>query len=162
MKSIFAARQSRWWLTAAVVTAACFGPVASRAVGSEHGAEPAATESDDFGAESATGFRGVKLGEYKIRMSHTVSSRQDGVSFILYATVKEDDFKTFERLFANRKIKIRDQVVVATRLVPIEDYDDPELARFRRRIFLRLRRTMPELPIDNIYISDFSLSAKTR
>jgi hypothetical protein len=94
-------------------------------------------------------------------MSHTVSSRQDGVSFILYATVKNDDFKHFHQLFANRKVKIRDQVVVATRLVPIEDYDDPELARFRRRILLRLRRTMPELAIDNVYVSDFSLSAKT-
>jgi len=163
MRFKFAAWQWRSWLTAAAFAAAAFGPVAVRAwAADEHEAEPAAAaESDDVGEESASGFRGIKLGEFKIRMSHTVSSRQDGVSFILYATVKNDDFKTFDRLFEHRKNKIRDQVVVATRLVPIEDYDDPELAKFRRRILLRLRRTMPELPIDNVYISDFSLAAQT-
>jgi hypothetical protein len=162
MQIHFTKCQTRPWLAAAVFAAACFGPPISHTWASEHGAEAEEAESDDIGAESATGFRGIKLGEFKIRMSHTVSSRQDGVSFILYATVKDDDFKDFQHLFENRKIKIRDQVVVATRLVPIEDYDDPELARFRRRILLRLRRTMPELAFDNVYISDFSLSAKTR
>ena len=162
MKIDLACCPSRPWLAAAVFAAAGFGPATSRALAEAHATEPAAAQTDDVGAESATGFRGIKLGEFKIRTSHTVSSRQDGVSFILYATVKNDDFKTFDRLFENRKIKIRDQVVVATRLVPIEDYDDPELAKFRRRILLRLRRTMPELPIDNVYVSDFSLTAKTQ
>jgi len=158
----FAACHSRPWIAAAVFAAVFFGPAAACALGEDHEEEPASTEADDIGAESATGFRGIKLGEFKVRMSHTVSSRQDGVSFTLYATVKNDDFKAFDRLFENRRIKIRDQVVVATRLVPIEDYDDPELTRFRRRILLRLCRTMPELPIDNVYVSEFSLSAKTR
>ncbi len=161
MKFNFAVFRMRSWLAAAIFAAVFFGPAASSASPSEHGDQPEADESDDLGAESASGFRGIKLGEFKIRMSHTVSSRQDGVSFILYATVKNDDFKASAELFENRKIKIRDQVVIATRLVPIEDYDDPELVKFRRRLVLRLRRTIPELPIDNVYVSDFSLSAKT-
>ena len=163
MKLQFHSHRFRVCSAGAIFCVALLGLPSARAHASEHGeAESAAAESDDIGEESASGFRGIKLGEFKIRMSHTVSSRQDGVSFILYATVKNDDFKTFDRLFEHRRNKIRDQVVVATRLVPIEDYDDPELVRFRRRILLRLRRTMPELPIDNVYVSDFSLTAKTQ
>ena len=82
------------------------------------------------------------------------------MSFILHATVKKEDFSTFDHLYRHRKNKVRDQVIVATRLVPIEDYDDPELKKFRRRILLRLRRAMPELPIDEIYISDFALTVE--
>jgi hypothetical protein len=52
---------------------------------------------------------------------------------------------------------VRDQVIMATRLVPVEEYDDAELTKFRRRILLRLRRTMPELMIEDVFVSDFNL-----
>jgi hypothetical protein len=149
-------------LGAVAIAAAALGPVAPRGWASDdHHAEQFHAVSVDVSEESASGLRGIKLGKFKIRTSHTVSSRKDGVSFTLHATVKKDDFETFERLYGHRKNKIRDQVVVATRLVPIEDYDDPELKQFRRRILLRLRRTMPELPIADVYISDFTLSAES-
>jgi hypothetical protein len=134
---------------------------ASRGWASGHGAAEPSARSAEVSEESASGFRGVKLGEFKIRTSNAVSSRKDGVSFVLHAAVKNDEFKTFDYLYPHRMNKIRDQVVVATRLVPIEDYDDPELRKFRRRILLRLHRTMPELPIDDVYVSEFTLSAET-
>ena len=141
---------------------ATLGPAAPpAAASSEEPAEPAQTESVEVSEVSASGVRGVKLGEFKIRTSNTVSSRKDGVSFTLHAMVKNDDYKAFERLYPRRKNKVRDQVVVATRLVPIDDYDDPELGKFRRRILLRLRRTVPELPIADVYISDFTLAAES-
>ena len=161
MKSAFHLLNRRSRLGAVVLALAVFGPAAPRSWGSDHGAEEAPAESDDVSEESASGYRGIKLGEFNIRTSNTVSLRKDGVSFILHATVKNEDYKSFERLYPHRKNKIRDQIVVATRLVPIEDYDDPELEKFRRRILLRLRRTMPELPIADVYVSDFSLSAKS-
>lgn len=37
----------------------------------------------------------------------------------------------------------------------------PELAKSRRRTLLRLRRTLPELPIDDVYVSDFSPSSES-
>jgi hypothetical protein len=45
--------------------------------------------------------------------------------------------------------------------VSIEEYDDPELKKFRRRILLRLRRALPELPIEEIRLSDFTLSSES-
>lgn len=149
-------------LAAIVLALATFSPSGVHtSAASEHGAKAAPAESDDVSEESASGTRAIKLGEFSIRVYHTTSSRKDKVSFILHATVKKDHYPTFEHLYGNRKNKVREQVIVATRLVPIEDYDDPELKQFRRRIMLRLRRALPELPIDDLYLSDFSLSSES-
>lgn len=132
--------------------------------GGGHGVAAAATkeaEEEAVSAESADGARAVKLGEFSIRIYHSVSSRKDTVTFILQARISKESFETFERIYPQRKIKVRDQVIVAARLVPIEDYDDPELKKFRRRIYLRLRRAIPELPIDDVYLSDFTLSVQS-
>lgn len=124
-----------------------------------HGAT-AATD-DEVSEESSSGFRAIKLGEFQIRTSNSVLSRKDNVTFVLHATVKNDDYPTFDRHYRHHKNKVRDQVVTATRLVPVEDYDDPELKKFRRRILLRLRRALPELPITDVYLSDFTLSIES-
>src|SRR3990172_10699918 len=81
-----------------VLAGALFGPSAPRCWGSDHRAEDAEAESDAAGEESASGFRGIELGKFKIRTFHAVSSRKDGVSFTLHATIRSDDYKEFERL----------------------------------------------------------------
>jgi len=141
----------------------CLSATAARASGGGgHGeAAPAKAEADAVSDPSADGSRAVKLGEFSIRVYHTVSTRKDNVSFILQAVVSKDKYQAFEPIYSHRKNKVRDQVVVATRLVPIDDYDDPELKKFRRRILLRLRRTLPELPIEDVYLSDFSLMSES-
>lgn len=144
---------------AAVVCATGGGP-ARASGGGGHGAAPAKAAPDEVSAVSADGTRAVKLGEFKIRVYHTVSSRKDTVAYVLHAVVGKKEFETFHRLYPHRKHKVRDQVVVATRLVPIDDYDDPKLEKFRRRVLLRLRRTLPELPIEDVYLSDFSLMSE--
>jgi hypothetical protein len=170
----------RWWFNA-LFSLAIAGSLSSFAAasggGGGHGgggSKPAAHGGDDAGhgapatadenaisAASEDGTRAVKLGEFSVRVFHSVSSRKDSVTFVLQARIKKDDFESFERLYPHRKIKVRDQVIVATRLVPIDDYDDPELTKFRRRIYLRLRRAIPELSIDDVYLSDFTLSVQS-
>jgi hypothetical protein len=100
---------------------------------------------------------GVELGKFSVRMRRAVPTQTNRVSFTLFAPFPPDESKHLEELLEHRENKVRDQVIVATRLVPVEEYDDPELTKFRRRILLRLRRTMPELIIDNVYVSDFNL-----
>ena len=117
---------------------------------------------EDYDLESPTGFRGINLGEFSIRTYRSVSGQKNRVRFTLHARVKNEDVKDFRHLLANRKHKVRDQVIIATRLVPVEDYDDPELTKLRRRVLLRLRRTLPELSIDDIYASEFTLSVETQ
>jgi hypothetical protein len=165
-------RPKNWFALAAIGAAIWLGivcPAMASGGGGGHGdghggghaaAAPSNSEPDEVSEVSADGSRAVKLGEFRIRVYHTVSSRKDTVAFVLHAVVGKEEFATFERLYPHRKHKVRDQVVVATRLVPIDDYDDPELNKFRRRILLRLRRTLPELPIGEVYLSDFSLMSE--
>jgi hypothetical protein len=57
--------------------------------------------------------------------------------------------------------KLRDQVITATRLAPLAIFEEADLATFRRRILVRLRRALPQLEFDDLYISDFGLQVKS-
>jgi hypothetical protein len=147
-------RQMMLPLMAALLTAA--GVNSSFASGGGHG-ESSALADRDIGPPSESGVRGVKLGAFRIRIYYPAEARRSAISFLAYATVKEENLPGFSELFAHRRNRIRDQVIVATRCVPLADFDDPDLRSFRRRILLRLRRMMPELIIEDIYMSDFQL-----
>ena len=157
MRNALDTRNWRRYL-AAVLGAAAFTGMLTSSSWAEGGGHGEAEEEDVV--ESATGFRGVELGEFNIRTVRSVPARRHEVSFVLFATVKNEEYREFDKLYRPRANKVRDQVITATRLVPIEDYDDPELAQLCRRILLRLRRALPELAIDNVYVSDFHLSVE--
>src|SRR6476620_8965733 len=110
--------------------------------------------------ESDSKTRGIGLGEFRIRAYYPVEAKRSTVEFTLYGIVPTENAGEFERLLQNRAQKVRDQVIVATRLAPLADFDDPELKQFRRRILLRLRRALPELEMDDIYVSDFQLEVR--
>jgi hypothetical protein len=74
--------------------------------------------------------------------------------------VSSDNAPAFKHLIENRRHKVRDQVITIARLSSLADFDQPQLTGFRRRILLRLRRIMPELQIDDLYISDFRLNVQ--
>jgi hypothetical protein len=123
-------------------------------------AEPAASaveKSTDDKAKAESETRGIELGKFSLRTHRAVPTQMNRVTFTLYATVPADEAEHFQQLLEHRQNKVRDQVIVATRLVPVEEYDDPEFTKFRRRILLRLRRTMPELMIGGVYVGDFNL-----
>ena len=83
------------------------------------------------------------------------------VRFVLFVTVPGERYSDTKRLVHNRQHKIRDQVIIATRMVPLVEFDQAELTSFRRRILLRLRRTLPELKIDDVYVSNFELKVQS-
>lgn len=114
----------------------------------------------DIGAESPSGERGVRLGDFSIRIYYPTEARKSAIGFVCFATVRETNIARFRELFVHRRHKIRDQIIIATRRVPLADYDDPQLVAFRRRLLLRLRRMLPELAIEDIYISDFRLKVE--
>ncbi|MEM1304469.1 MAG: hypothetical protein AAGG46_06215, partial [Planctomycetota bacterium] len=61
----------------------------------------------------------------------------------------------FERRLERRRMRVRDQVITAMRLADPEEFEDPELRLIRRRLFLRLGRALPDLPIEEVYFSEF-------
>jgi hypothetical protein len=106
-------------------------------------------------------IHGIKLGEFKIRSDYPAEAQKSTVRFVLYAAVKEDRQADMERIIANHREKIRDEVITTTRLTPLGMFEESDFKSFRRRIFIRLHRTVPQLVIDDLYISDFGLIVKS-
>jgi hypothetical protein len=120
-------------------------------------AAPAESASEDA---TEAGSNGIDLGEFRIRAYYPAESQKSTVSFTLYATIQGDKLARSQHLIEHRQHKMRNQIIIATRLVPLVDFNDPELTSFRRRILVQLRRALPELSIDNVYISDFELTVE--
>ena len=132
------------------------------AVGSSHGhggEAPAAEEEVEEEAGKST--YGVSLGEYRIRAYHQVDAQKSTVRFSLYATVKSENLREIKHLVEEHQQKLRDQIIMATRLAPLAVFQEPDLATFRRRVLLRLRRVLPDLAIEDLYVSEFDLTIKS-
>jgi hypothetical protein len=104
---------------------------------------------------------GIKLGEFKIRSDYPAEAQKSTVRFVLYAAVKEDRMAAMDAIISQHREKLRDEIITATRLTPLGMFELPDLKGFRRRLFIRLHRTVPELVIDDLYISDFGLIVKS-
>lgn len=122
-----------------------------------HDEAEADVESDDALTAKT---RGIEIGEFRIRAYYPVQAQKSMVRFVLFITVPGERYSDTRRLVKNRQHKIRDQVITATRLVPLVEFDQSDLASFRRRILLRLRRTLPELKIDDVYVGNFELKVQ--
>jgi hypothetical protein len=123
-----------------------------------HSAEDVEAEADE---ESDAKIRGVELGEYRIRAYYPVEAQKSTVRFVLFATVSGERYSETRHLVEARRHKLRDQVIITSRQMPLATFDEPELATFRRRILLRLRRALPDLVIDDVYVSEFQLTVQT-
>lgn len=148
------------WLQRATIICATVLISNRASLAHEHVAEPGAAESN-VKAESNAEIHGVSLGDYRIRSFHQVDAQKSTVRFTLYATVKDEHFAEVQRLVEEHRQKLRDQVITATRLAPLTVFQEPDLTTFRRRVLVRLRRAVPELVIEDLYISDFDLVIKS-
>lgn len=128
--------------------------------GHEHAAEPAAAEAPAT-ADPTKAIQGVSLGDFRLRCFHQVDAQKSTIRFSLFATVKTEHFREVQDLVEEHRQKLRDQVIMATRLTPLYLFQEPDLATFRRRLLVRLRRALPELAIEDLYLSEFDLSIKS-
>jgi hypothetical protein len=122
-----------------------------------HGNEHADEVVDYSGLKT----RGIDLGEYRIRAYYPVDAQKSTVRFVLHVAVASEHYDRMQRLADAHEHKLRDQVITATRMSPLAIFDEPGLENFRRRIYLRLRRALPELAIDDVYVSEFQLTVKS-
>lgn len=104
---------------------------------------------------------GVFLGDFDVRSHYPVKAQKIDVKFVLYAAVSEENRERARHVAHERRHKIRDQVIMITRLAPLAEFDEPDLKRVRRRVLLRLRRTLPELVIDDVLISEFQINVQS-
>ena len=156
---VLTARRVRKLMFAFIAFALGMG--ASRSgIASDHGPSPDAAEAESDAASDAK-IRGIELGEFRIRAYYPVEAQKSTVRFVLYAAVASERFAEAQSLVEARRHKLRDEVITASRMAPLVIFDEAGLKSFRRRILVRLRRTVPELPIDDLYVSDFQLTVKS-
>lgn len=132
------------------------------ALASEHApsphAEGEAAEAVDY---SGLTTRGIDLGEFRIRAYYPVDAQKSTVQFDLHVAVASKHYAEMQRLADIHEHKLRDEVITAARMSPLAIFDEPGLDGFRRRIYLRLRRALPALVIDDVYVSKFQLTVKS-
>lgn len=104
---------------------------------------------------------GINLGEYRIHSHYPVDARKSTVRFVLYGSVPTERYAEIRELVKAHEHQLRDQVITATRMTPLNAFDEPGLESFRRRLYLRLRRALPEVAIDNVFVSEFQLTIKS-
>jgi hypothetical protein len=123
--------------------------------------EPAGSTESPAAEESGSKIRGIEVGEFKIRTDYPVEAQKSTVRFTLFAAVQGEQFAEMQRMVEEHRQKLRDIVITATRMTPLAQLEEPDLATFRRRILIRLRRTIPELAVEDLYISDFGLLVRS-
>lgn len=125
-----------------------------------HGHSAKAVEAENEFASDAK-IRGLELGEYRIRAYHLVEAQKSTVRFVLHGAVASENFAAAQQVVDNRQHKLRDEVITATRMTPLILFNEPDLTSFRRRLLVRLRRNIPELTIDDVFVSEFQLTVKS-
>jgi hypothetical protein len=158
----------RTLLTAALKLGAVAAALTVALASGAHGqtAEPAAAEPKavaESTAETPSGkaIHGVSLGDYRIRSYYQVDAQKGTIRFSLFATVKDENFGQMQQLVEEHRRKLRDLVIMATRLAPLAVFQEPDLVTFRRRVLVRLRRAIPDLKIEDLYLSEFDVTIKT-
>jgi hypothetical protein len=133
---------------------------AHEAAADAHASESAEHVAAPADADAGKAIHGITLGDYRIRSYYQVDAQKSTVRFTLYATVKDEHYADMQRLVEQHRQKIRDQIILVTRLAPLTVFQEPDLTTFRRRLIVRLRRVIPELTIEDLYLSEFDLVIK--
>jgi hypothetical protein len=158
------------WAAAVVAFALSAGPVCSASEhgsapkhgASEHAEEAAHGEGEAAEEDSAdANIGGIRLGEFKIRSDYPVEAQKSTVRFVLYASVKTENSAEMKHVVEQHEQKLRDLIITTTRLLPLIVFEEPDLATFRRRLLVRIRRALPQLTVDDLHVTDFSLIVKS-
>lgn len=120
-------------------------------------ADPAVGAKPDDEAAEEVVIDGVLIGDFMFRGIRGAEGVKTRLSFSLYAAVDNAERDQFERVLEQRRHRIREQVITAIRLTKTSDLQEPSLARLKRRILMRLRRTSPGLPIHDLHFRQLAL-----
>ncbi len=119
------------------------------------GAEKSSKKAEDEAEKPTPEI--VLLGRFMLRDLRVTEGTKLRLSFALYAEVNPEHAEVARTVTETHKHRIRSEVITAVRTAQQQDFHEPELERFRRRIFLRLRRTASYLAIERILIGEFEL-----
>jgi hypothetical protein len=127
----------------------------------KHAAEATAETPRNADSGSPNEVRGISLGGFRIRSYYPVDAQKSTLRFTLFAAVKGEHFTETQRLTEEHRQLLRDQILTATRLAPLAIFQEPDLKTFRRRVLVRIRRALPDLDVDDLYVCDFDMLIKS-
>lgn len=117
--------------------------------------EAHAAKALDEAVEEAPLYEGILIDRFMVRDLRPAEGAKIRLSFALYAEVEPENASAVHQLMKISKHRIRSEVLVAIRTCEQHDFQEPGLERFRRRILVRLRRTIPELKAKAFLIGEF-------
>lgn len=106
-------------------------------------------------AEEGPAIKAVSLGQYLISDLRAVEGAKLRISFELYLDADDEHAHELRELVGAYKHRIRSEVITAIRTCEQTDFEEPDLDRMRSRIIVRLKRALPELPIEKLFVGAF-------
>ena len=106
-------------------------------------------------ADEGPAVKAVSLGQYLISDLRAIEGAKLRVSFELYLDADDEHSHELRELVGAYKHRIRSEVITAIRTCEQTDFEEPDLDRMRSRVIARLKRALPELPIDKLYVGAF-------
>ncbi len=97
----------------------------------------------------------VLIGQFFMRDLRVTEDAKVRLSFTLHAKIDPEHARVAERLVESHKHRLRNEVITAVRTCEQNEFQEPDLTRFRCRIQARLRRAMPQLPIEQLLVGEY-------
>ncbi|QDT70533.1 hypothetical protein MalM25_34810 [Planctomycetes bacterium MalM25] len=112
-------------------------------------------KSDPEGEAGPPPIKTVSLGRFFVRDLRATEDAKVRLSFTLHAKIDPEHTRVAMKYVESHKHRLSNEVLTAIRTCEQNEFQEPGLKRFRRRIHARLRRAMPELPIEHLLVGEY-------
>lgn len=144
-------RTRRFLYATVMATVAAFAGSDARAAD-----EPAKEGEAEPAAENTHRPR-FDLGAFHVRDLRPTRDVTADLKFSLHLQLRDDVSEAAVSALEHWKHRLRDQAITAIRTAQMVDFTDPDLARVRRLINLRVNRLLPHPLVDEILVTSFTL-----
>lgn len=98
-----------------------------------------------------------ELGDYAIPFIPTGSDRQHLVEFRLYGTLQAKDLPRLKDLYAQRRLRFRDSLIIEIRNATTDELNENQLGLIRRRILAKSTELLGEAILLNVGFHDYQV-----
>jgi flagellar basal body-associated protein FliL len=101
----------------------------------------------------------IDLGKFEIRELRPTSNATIDIVFALHLSLPSStDAKVVEQL-KKWQHRLRNQAIIAMRKTETNEFFEPDLALFRRKILLRVNRLLKDVTVEEVFITQFTIKS---
>lgn len=97
----------------------------------------------------------LDLGKFVINDLRPTRNETAKVTFSMHLAFSENLTEKQVRQLESWKHRLRDQVITATRISYLTDFQEPDLSRFRRKILIRVNRMFKAKLADDVLMTEY-------